>query len=302
MTRFAKSLIILAVVAGSLRADLTNGGFEKGQKGPEGWQLVGSGQWSTIAHSGHRAIAVVGRPQASDYWRTAPLSLRPRALYRFSFWARADKTSGGCIISGPNFCNRDFRLHTRWERRSFVFATPDDPTGAFVRLGHWHAAATVWFDDAALRPVVPFHVVRDGLELGAGEEIDGTAYTFTTTLNGEGCNFARTLHDFNCGFNRRGNSQRRSKSTATTTSGARASLRRAAMGRSGRAWEHSRRSAAFASMRQPRSSPPRSSFSGSARSATRTSRSTTSATRLASRGRGASWSARRPSSRSPERT
>ncbi len=201
MRALAKSLALLAILAGAARADLPNGGFEKGQGRPQGWRLVGSGQWSGAARSGDRAIAVVGKPQTSDYWRTEPLGLRPKTLYRFSFWARADKTSGGCIISGPNFCNRDFRLHTRWQRHSFVFATPTDPAGAFIRLGHWHASATIWFDDSALRPVIPLHVQRDRLALGAGEEIDGTTYTFTTTLNGEGSNFARTLVDFNCGFN-----------------------------------------------------------------------------------------------------
>jgi len=199
--RYTAVVVPLAFAVCAMAAGLPNPSFEAGEKAPEGWRLEGKGEW-TAGRTGQHGASVTGTGDNSSFWRTVGYRLEPNTLYRLSFWAKADHTTGGCVISGPTFCNRDFRAKGEWERNSFVFLTPaelgDDD---YLRFGQWHVAATVTFDDIELEPTQAVHQCFGDVVLGEGESVSGRDYTFRAPLNAEGANHSRPLASFRCGFN-----------------------------------------------------------------------------------------------------
>jgi len=157
----------------------------------DAWQLVGSGARET-----NGCLRVTGDGKSSGYWRTTNLTLTPNRLYRVSFKVKAERATSGCVISGPNFCNRDFPVATDWQRQSFVFTTPTDVRETFLRFGQWEAATTIRFCEIQLRPTQAVHD-----RFGEGESVVGRRYTFRAPLDGEGANYSRPLASFRCGFN-----------------------------------------------------------------------------------------------------
>ncbi len=203
MTTTARTVLIaaaLALCAAGARG-VPNGSFESGGDAPEGWRLEGNGSWQE--GPGGRWASVTGSGEDSSYWRTTDYALEPNALYRISFRAAAGEATGGCLISGPSFSNRDFPVEPGWHEHSFVFVTPDarQVAEAFVRLGQWHVTGEAGFDDVRLSPTQPVHRSRGGLQLGEGEVIEGRAYAFEAPLGSEGSNYSRPLHSFSAGFN-----------------------------------------------------------------------------------------------------
>jgi len=180
---------------------LSNPSFELGEQAPIGWLLEGKGAWEQASHSGQRAVSVTGSGSDSGFWRTSGLALEPNALYRVAFWVKGEGATGGCVVSGPSFCNRDFRASPNWERHAFCFVAPADPRDAFLRFGHWQVKGKLLFDDIALEPTQAVHERFGDIVLGEGEEIAGSRYTFAAPLRGEGANHARPLAAFNCHFN-----------------------------------------------------------------------------------------------------
>ena len=194
--------LLVALAAPAIGANhAPNASFEEGKKAPDGWSLEGKGEWTT-GKTGQRGASVTGTGQDSSFWRTTGLALKPDQLYRLSFWARADRTTGGCVISGPSFCNRDFRAKAEWQRHSYVLRTPAAlGESDYLRFGQWHVAATVTFDDVELRPTEAVHQHFGDVVLGEGEHVAGTSYAFQAPLGGEGANHSRPLERFRCGFN-----------------------------------------------------------------------------------------------------
>ncbi len=232
----AATLTGLVLLAGSaLAAQLApNPSFEQGDVEPLGWRLEGKGAWEKTGRSPERCISVTGDGKDSGFWRTTDLKLDPAALYRVAFWVKGEGATGGCVISGPSFCNRDYRAEPSWQRHAFAFVAPNDTEDAYLRFGHWQLKGKVLFDDVELKPTQAVHerfgpkgaaaggvqhvvinVVggpggvqvaglpgqQGGIVLGEGEEIVGNRYTFTAPLAGEGANHSRPLHTFRCGFN-----------------------------------------------------------------------------------------------------
>jgi hypothetical protein len=193
---------LLTLLGGFGRAETAlKTSFEQGGATPAGWRLEGKGAWEQAGRTGRRALSVSGTGEDSSFWRTTDLQFQPGQLYELSFWAKADKAAPGCVISGPGFCNRDFRTSTDWQEHRFAFITPEKPGDAYLRLGQWHCATRVIFDDVALRPAQAIHQHFGDIVLGDGEEINGRAYSFVAPLGGHGANYSRPLEAFNCGFN-----------------------------------------------------------------------------------------------------
>jgi len=199
--RIAGLGVAFAAACSFAATPLPNPSFEQGEQSPAGWQLQGKGSWQTSGHTGKRSVSVTGTGRDSSYWRTTNYRLEPNTLCRVSFWMKAERATGGCVISGPSFCNRDFRAQTGWQRRSFVFITPAEVGDAYLRFGQWHLATKVAFDDIELKPTEAVHEQFGGITLGEGEEIGGSRYTFSAPLGAQGANHSRPLHTFRCGFN-----------------------------------------------------------------------------------------------------
>ena len=237
MYTHAAGIIGLLMLAGIAQAGqlAPNPSFEQGDAEPLGWQLEGAGAWEKAGRTGDRSISVAGTGKDSGFWRTTGLAFDPGALYRLAFWAKGEGATGGCGVSGPSFCNRDFSPQPSWQRHAFAFISPNDPEGAYLRFGHWRVKGKVLFDDIELKPTQAVHerfgpkgaaaagarhvvinVVgggpggvqiaglpeqQDGIVLGEGEEIVGNRYAFAAPLAGEGANHSRPLASFRCGFN-----------------------------------------------------------------------------------------------------
>jgi len=184
-----------------------NPSFEQGTDTPSDWTLSGgNGEWITGAAEGQRAIAVTGSGQSGDsnYWRSQNLPLAPFGIYQLRFQARRISGSGGCPISGPVFCNQDlFDLTDSWKPYTSVFLTPGDPNpeDLWLRFGQWEVNGTVAFDAIELTPAQAVYRTVNGITLGEGERLDGSAYTFEAPLKDRSANQSRPLAALNCGFN-----------------------------------------------------------------------------------------------------
>lgn len=182
---------------------LPNPSFETGVQMPGAWQLKeGTGKWETSGHSGKHCLSVTGDGANSNYWFTPAPQLTPGGTYRFSFWSKLlPGTSGGCLVSGPSYCNHDAGSGETWRKESFIFCSLGQTPDAVIRLGQWSMKGTALFDDVELRSVLPVHSWNGNITLGAGEQINGDIYTFKTAFSGSGSNYSRLLEKATAGFN-----------------------------------------------------------------------------------------------------
>ncbi len=196
-------LMTLGVSLGQV-VEVPNPSFENGTTGPDGWRLSGGqGDWLNEGADGQRAIAVTGTGQGTNYWRSAPLALRPSALYRVRFRAKSLGGAGGCVITGPSFANYDRGgLPAEWAWYSQVFATPREvtPDSAWLRFGQWEVSGQTAFDQIGLTAVQPIHTTQGDLVLGEGESLRGNTYVFDAPI-GSGVNHSRPQESYTCSYN-----------------------------------------------------------------------------------------------------
>ncbi len=202
---FRTFLLALSVITvNCFAADTLNGEFERGDKILNDWTLSGgAGDWTAVGRVG-RCVSVIGdgKTESMSYWRATGVLFEPNKTYRVTFWAkRAPDATGGAVIAGPNFCNRDFEIGTDWEHHSFVFRAPSDTKGAFLRFGQWEIKGTVWFDDIELNIAQPFYTLKGDIKLGEGEMIRNGRYIANPRLGGDGANDWRPLAQHTAGFN-----------------------------------------------------------------------------------------------------
>ena len=197
------ALVSIAMSVATQGASLPNGSFEQGADGPTAWELSGgTGGLAKEGAEGARCVSVTGTGKDSNYWSTPAPKLEAGKTYRFSFAYRTPADAKkGCVISGSSFANRDFGGSAEWTRKSFVFAVPKGASQSYFRLGQWHRADTVLFDDARLAEVTAVHQRQGDVALGEGESISSRTYRFVAPLRGEGSNHARPLLEHTAGFN-----------------------------------------------------------------------------------------------------
>jgi hypothetical protein len=181
-----------------------NPSFEAANNGqPAGWQAEGTGAWETGGHGGGHCVSLTGSPEReSAFWRCPAAMLQPGRAYLFSCWVKSVDATGGCVVSGPSFANRDFGYTTTWQRCESVFlAPPNMPADAYLRVGMWSMNGKLLFDDIVLQEVIPVDAPRDGDYLAAGEQLAGAAYRFAPDFAYEGSNYSPRLVGYTCGFN-----------------------------------------------------------------------------------------------------
>jgi len=200
-------VVVIAVAGCTVWAQepiVKNPSFEEGDAGPTGWVLSEEpGTWEAVGHTGSRCVSVGGEESAeANSWRQDNIPVLPSTVYRFSFFARtAAETTGGCIVSGPDFCNNDTNVDQEWAQRSRVFITKPGRQSMSMRFGQWRKTGKVFFDDVTVRPTLAVHRTVGGLTLGEGEKTEGAAYAFAAPLAAEGSNYSRPLVDFTAAFN-----------------------------------------------------------------------------------------------------
>jgi len=193
------ALLLLALPAGPGRSadgGLQNSSFTQGSNNsPTGWVLSGcQGNWEP------GRVTVIGSGTDSGFWRSQTFSPVAGKRYRLSFRLSGSGT-GGCAISGLDCANRDFAVSAYSTPHSFVFRAPEGHPDAFLRLGQWQVRGQVAFSNADLREAIPVYRHEAGLELGAGERVQGDRYTFEAPLSGDGSNDSRPLLRTTAGFN-----------------------------------------------------------------------------------------------------
>jgi hypothetical protein len=209
MTIVRMSLVILLAAAAAFGQTVAvpNPSFEEGAgTQPRAWTLSGGkGEWlDSGAADGKRAVAVTGTGKDDGYWRSGPLALEPRKVYRLAFKARRVDGQGGTPVSGPVFANHDLgEIPTEWKSYEWTFVTPDklQPDEAYLRFGQWQVRGTVAFDAVELVPAIPVYARQWNLALGEGEMLLGNAYNFTAPLGRASGNQSRPLAGYTCTFN-----------------------------------------------------------------------------------------------------
>jgi len=211
----AVSLLIILVclqacgwAAGTPMGMLPNPSFEAGEISPSGWDISapGAGGWESGGHDGALCVSVTGMGDDSTWWspRTG-VRLESGSLYHLSYWVRrGPQSSGGLSIAGLDRVNRDASPATEWGRRSFFFRTPHAPlTGAFFRLGQWHANGSILFDQVSLTPAIAVRgqPAEIALALGDGEKVEQGRYTAVHRLGGPGATDFRCLERLDARFN-----------------------------------------------------------------------------------------------------
>jgi len=208
--------VTLAAALWALTAPAATGGnlapnpeFREGADTPAAWTLSGGkGRWVD-----RQLLEVTGAGSGTNQWQSDPISLQPGGLYRFEMRARQTAGSGGSIISGPSFANRDYPgLSAEWKDYGHVFRVPDGVKSDFLRVGQWESKATVQFDSVRLVPVLPVYtklgpywdplaLSPEFVVLGEGETIKNGRYAFHGSFGHAGSNFHRALVSATAGFN-----------------------------------------------------------------------------------------------------
>ncbi len=190
---------------GRAEIPIANASFEQGAETPTGWTLdQGSGSLISPGAVGKRAISVRGDGKSSNAWTSPPVALAANTVYRLQFQARRVSGTGGLLVTGPRFCNRDLSgVPRRWTRFESIFVTPEQSTADQLRLrfGQWQVPGQVAFDDLRLDRVIPIYRSADDIQLGAGEIIKSGQYTFNAPLGTNSANHARPLARHQCSFN-----------------------------------------------------------------------------------------------------
>ncbi|MBE3097466.1 MAG: DUF4091 domain-containing protein [Planctomycetes bacterium] len=198
-------VLVAAAAARAQTVPVPNPSFEEGRDQPAGWSLSGGeGRWlDSAAADGRRAVAVTGKGDDSNFWRSGPLALDAGGVYLLRFKVRRDGT-GGTPVSGPPFANRDLGdVPDEWKTCESVFAVPADlkPDAAYVRFGQWNVKGTVAFDAVELSRAMPVFAWKGRLALGEGERIEGNTYTFDAPFRAASRNHSRPLAGFTCAYN-----------------------------------------------------------------------------------------------------
>jgi len=195
------TIVGLALLGGTAEASQANqtlvDEFTQGDQAPNGWKLSsGNGRWID-----RQWLQVTGGGNDSNFWRYDAYPFEAGRTYRFRMRARRVRGTGGAI-SGPTFANRDFSgLSEKWQWFDYVFRAPESTSGAYIRVGQWHAKGDIQFDAIEICPTLPVHTEVGALQLGDGEAIRGNHYTFQPNFGGHGGNDSRPLRRATAGFN-----------------------------------------------------------------------------------------------------
>jgi len=190
------SLLFVNALYGASPTPVPNADFDEGKDAPTAWILSGgSGRWVD-----REVLEVTGSGSDSNYWRCDDFPFEPGSLYHFQM--RARRASGsGCVIAGPTFANRDYRVSNDWKWYGHVFRTPEKTDGAYLRVGQWHATGTVQFDAVRITRATAVLSMVGKCPLGEGESERNGHYRFHGDFRHPGSNYHRTLHSATAGFN-----------------------------------------------------------------------------------------------------
>ncbi len=116
-------------------------------------------------------------------WTARDVPQEPGALHALSY--RATPSGKGLLNGGPSngratVFNMDFPVDAgKTNERACAFVYPAFATNGAIRLGTYNMAGGAAWRDVALRRVrAEYNLLTNGVELGAGEAVDGNTYRF----------------------------------------------------------------------------------------------------------------------------
>jgi hypothetical protein len=200
------ALLMCSLPCFSQQGIVPNASFEEGESSPRAWQLSGEvGEWASEGHTGSRSVSISGTGAEGDfnYWICSDVRFEQNQTYRISCFTKVSPdAAGGAIMIGTSFTNRSYHFdETEWTKRSFIFTTPADTKGAYLRFGQFEKSGTVWFDDIELVKVEPIYRRIGDLELGKGEQVQNGIYTAQLSFRGHASYSARALQSHSSSFN-----------------------------------------------------------------------------------------------------
>ncbi len=170
----------------------------------DNWRLVvGKGEWRKDPGTGETCLTVTGEPGLieSNYW-ILNYPFKPDQEYKISCQVRKSSgTSGGLVLIGSNFVNRDVTAEKNWTTFEFYFSSPSKVDDCYLRFGQWHVNGTIWFRDIQVTPVQPVYSTVNDIQLGNGETIENGIYKVLYNFRDFDTNSSRCLYAFNCYFN-----------------------------------------------------------------------------------------------------
>ncbi|MBQ5795274.1 MAG: hypothetical protein IIW14_04690 [Kiritimatiellae bacterium] len=111
-------------------------------------------------------------------WNAKAVAHESPSLYALSY--RALPGGEGVLTGGPRGINMDFTVKagaTNEWLNTFVY--PAEKAALDIRLGTWNMpAGAKWKDVRSVKVKPVYNVLEDGVELGAGEAVDGGVYRF----------------------------------------------------------------------------------------------------------------------------
>ncbi|MBD3288421.1 hypothetical protein GF337_06415, partial [candidate division KSB1 bacterium] len=169
-----------------------------------GWELSGGkGSWQIDPETGEECLTVQGTGKEGDtnYWRL-DYPFEPNTAYKLSVKVRTGTGATGThILIGSNLVNRDVWVKGNWEKKEFVFETPEKTAGSYLKFGQWRVRGTVWFRNIQIHPVQPVYIVQNDYKLGSGERIRDGVYEALSNFKGYESNFARYHYRHDAYFN-----------------------------------------------------------------------------------------------------
>lgn len=174
-----------------IRTGLVNGGFELGERFPEGWERAEEDAqhrlaWvEGVARTGRRSVQTLVAAGAPPTWvkfHQTRIPVEPGRRYRLQGWVKAEGVKGtvGWFLhvfgeKGEWPINRLLNAGEGtydWRPVEFTFTVPEN--GRWATIGTvLYGAGTAWFDDVALEPLEEGPPALQ-IRVGKGERMDLT--------------------------------------------------------------------------------------------------------------------------------
>jgi hypothetical protein len=126
-------------------------------------------------------------------------SITPNSLCVMTCEAR--RSGAGTVLCGASgvSCD-DVSSWSGWKKETVVFRAPDNVGWTKARVGTYNSPAGAQFRNVTVRKATAEHLLKDGIELGAGEAIIGNEYTFESQYGSDGHTDSRVLESWRGAF------------------------------------------------------------------------------------------------------
>lgn len=154
-----------------------------------GWALSGG-----IGSRSGEGLTLEGSGADANDWSKAISGLEPGGTYRLGFRAIQHGPEGfGAVRVRAGSIHTDVRPGPHWQDYSAVVTLPDRLADDALHLGRAYFPGSVQYSSVEVLPVQAVHRHANGMELGRGEAIRKSVYSFAADLGGADGSSCRPL-------------------------------------------------------------------------------------------------------------